>query len=346
MKTSMRAPSVPHSIRGVVRILLCVMVGGLGGLGCSKADRPAREVAPPLPPPAPEPAVAPARSPFGGVRLIVDASAVELDGVALGTSPTAAQLAKLPRDVVALAFTEDAPADRVLGVVATLHGAGHARVDLTALVAGAPKVVCAAMAAPASARAVQLVLEADHGVAIGLEGALAVFSHERATTIPLEIELATPFFADTTALAVAAEPASHAGDLVALLDVACRQRSAVRVIPVPPRTVMAIKPLCRKLIPKGAFDADQLRDAMPSLYAMDLCYQKFEPNPGPRGTVTMTFDIEPNGKLSKVTAKGINPDVDRCLAWLLGTVVIEHPPAARTSEVVTAECNTRCCTGD
>jgi hypothetical protein len=280
------------------------------------------------------------------VRLIVDASGVRLDGAALGTSPTAAQLAKLPRDGVALAFTDDAPADRVLGVVATLHGAGHARVDLTALVAGAPKIVCAATAAPASAKAVQIVLADDRGVAIGLEGALSVFSHRRATAIPLDIELATPFFADTTALAIAAGPASHAGDLAALLDVACRRRPAVRIIPVPPQPEMVLKPLCRKLVPKGAFDADQLRDAMPSLYAMDLCYQKFEPHPGPRGTVTMTFDIEPDGKLSKATAKGINPDVDRCLAWLLGTVVIERPPTARTSEVVTAECNTRCCTGD
>jgi hypothetical protein len=317
----------------------------LGGFGCSRAEPPAREVPPPTTT-APEPAVAAPRSTSGGARLIVDASGVRLDGASLGTGPTAAQLARLPRDVVALAFTDDAPAERVLGVVATLHGAGHARVDLTALAAGAPKTVCAATAAPASAKAVQLVLTADHGVAIGLEGALAVFSHGRATAIPLDAELATPFFADAPALALAAAPAASAGDLAALLEIACPARSAVRVVPAPPPPAAILKPLCRKLVPKGAFDADQLRDAMPSLYAMDLCYQKFEPNPGPRGTVTMTFDIEPDGKLSKVTAKGLHPDVDRCLASLLGTVVIEHPPAARTREIVTAECNTRCCTGD
>jgi hypothetical protein len=315
-------------------VLLCAI---LGGLGC-RAERPARET-----PPAPEPAVA--KPAPGAARLIVEASDVKLDGASLGPSPTAAQLAALPRDVVPLAFTADAPADRVLGLVSTLHGAGHARVDLASLAAGAPKVVCAATAAPASTQAVQLVL-ADHGVSIGLEGALDVFSHKLATAIPLDVELATPFFADAPALALAAAPASPARELAALLEVACRTRPAVRVIPVPPPPRAVLKPLCRKLVSKGAFDADRLREAMPSLYAMDLCYQKFEPNPGPRGTVTMTFDIEPTGKLSKATAKGINPDVDRCLTWLLTTVAIEQPPKARTREVVTAECNTRCCTGD
>ena len=249
----------------MIRTVLCVIVAGFG---CSKSERPSREPPPLSSVPPPEPAVAPPRSPFGGARLVVDASSVTLDSVALGTSPTAAQLAKLPRDAVALAFTDDAPADRVLGVVAALHGAGHARVDLTALVAGAPKIVCAATPTPAAASAVQLVLGADHGVAIGLEGALAVFSHARATAIPLDHELATPFFADATALAVAAAPASRADDLAALLDVACRRRAAVRAIPVPPRPEMVLKPLCRKVIPKGAFDADRLREAMPSLYAM------------------------------------------------------------------------------
>jgi len=310
----------------------------IGGLGCSKAEPPPRGE------PAPKPAVLP-KPPPGSGKLIVDASNVRLDGVALGSNPTADQLAQLPRDVVALAFTDDAPGERVLGVVATLHGAGHARVDLTTAAAGASKVVCAATAAPASAKAVQLVL-ADHRIEIGLEGAISVFTHERATAIPLDVELATPFFADATALALAAGPTSRAGDLAALLEIACRQRPAVRIIPVPPPPQIVLKPLCRKLIPKGAFDADQLRDAMPSLFAMDLCYRKLEPHMGPRGTVTMTFDIEPDGKLSKATAKGINPDVDRCITWLLGTVVVEHPPAARTHEVVTAECNTRCCTGD
>lgn len=319
------------------RVLLCAI---LGGLGC-KAEQPTREAPPPAVATTPATTVA---KPPSGPRLIVDALDVKLDGASLGTSPTAAQLSALPRDVVALAFTGDAPADRVLGLLSTLHGAGHARIDLTSLAPGA-KVICAATAAPPTTQAVQLVL-ADHGVEIGLEGALSVYSHKLAPALPLDVELATPFFADAPALALAATPASPARELASLLEVACRTRSAMRVIPVPPPPMAALKPLCRKLAPKGAFDADRLREALPSLYAMDLCYQKFEPNPGPRGTVTMTFDIEPDGKLSKPTAKGINPDVDRCLTWLLTTVVVAQPPPARTREVVTAECNTRCCTGD
>jgi hypothetical protein len=327
----------------VLRILLCVLVGGLG---CTK-DAPSRREPPQRPQPtAPEPARPAPKSPFGGARLIVDATSVKLDGVSLGTSPAADQLAKLPRDAVALAFTDDAPADRVLGVLSTLQSSGRARVELTALVASAPKVVCPATVAPASAGAIQLLLAKDRGVAIGLEGALAVFRHERATGIPVDLELETPFFADTTALALAAEPGSRAGDLAALLDMACQKRPAVRVIPAPPPPRFVLKPLCRKVLPKGAFDADKLRDALPSLEAMDLCYQTFEPNLKPRGTVTMRFDIEPTGLLSKATAKGINPDVDRCLTWLLKTVVVHPPPAAPTPMVVTAECNTRCCTGD
>jgi hypothetical protein len=337
-------------VRGVVRLSVCLVVGALG---CSKADRPPRG-APPAPVAGPTGASAvtptpPAAAP-GVPKLTVDATDVKLDGASLGASPTAEQLAKLPQGAVSLAFTDDAPADRVLGLVATLHGSGRARVDLTALGAGAAKTkakaVCAATAAPADARAVQIVLAADRRVSIGLEGALAVFSHDRATGIPLEIELGAPFFTDAPALAIAAAPASRAGELAALLEVACRQRSALRVIPVPPRPAVAIKPLCRKLVPRSAFDAGRLREAMPSLNAMDLCYRKFEPKPGPKGTVTMTFDIGPDGTLSQAAARGINPDVDRCLTWLLGTVRVAQPPAAPTGAVVTAECNTRCCNGD
>jgi hypothetical protein len=323
----------------VRKLLLCVVIGGLG-CGAS-GERPA----PVEPLQGPGVAASPGRTRLRGADLVVEASGFILDGEFLHDVPTADQLAKLPREVVALAFTDDAPAERVLGLVSSLHGAGHARVELTALVAGTPKVVCGATAAPAGAGAVQLVLSAERGVAIGREGALSVFSHPIAAGI-LDVELETPFFADAPALALAADPAARAGDLAALLDVACRRRSAIRVIPVPPRPRVALKPLCRKVVPKGAFDADQLRAAMPSLYAMDLCYQKFEPHLGPRGTATMTFDIEPTGKLGKATAKGLHPEVNRCLAWLLGTVVIEHPPAAPASEVVTAECNTRCCNGD
>ncbi len=173
-----------------------------------------------------------------------------------------------------------------------------------------------------------------------------MFTHERATGIPLEHELATPFFADYPALAVAAAPGWHAGDLAALLDTACRQRSAVRAIPVPTLPEIILKPLCRKLSARGAFDPDQVRNSMPSLQALDRCYQKFEPHMSRLGTVTMTFDIEPTGKLANASAKGLHPDVNRCITWLLGTVVIEPPPAKQTHEVVTAECNTRCCTGD
>ncbi len=316
------------------------------GLGCTRADPPPREVPPPAPQPAPEPAAPARRSPFGAARLIVDAAGVKLDGVSLGTSPAADRLAKLPRDAVALAFTDDAPADRVLEVLATLHDSGRARVELTALVAGAPKVVCPATAAPASAKAIQLRLQADRGVVIGRQQATPVFYHPRTTAIPLDLELETPFFAGATALALMAEPGSRAGDLAALLDVACQKRPAVRVLPVPPPPQVVLKPLCRKVIPKGAFDADKLRDAMPSLFSMDLCYQEFEPKPGRIGKATMTFDIEPTGLLSKIAVKGLAPAVNGCLAWLLRTVVIEQPPAAPTPMVVTAECNTRCCTGD
>jgi hypothetical protein len=81
----------------VLRILLCVLVGGLG---CTK-DEPSRREPQQRPQlAAPEPARPAPKSPFGGARLIVDATSVKLDGVSLGTGPAANHLTWLLKTVV------------------------------------------------------------------------------------------------------------------------------------------------------------------------------------------------------------------------------------------------------
>lgn len=342
-------------------MVICAVVGAVGvGIGCQKAEGPqapsvgAAGAAGAAGAPGSGSAKAPPAplAPPAGPRLVVDAAGVRFDGAAWGPQPSAAQLATLPPDMAAIAFTADAPARSVLDVTAALQGAGRARVELALLAApGAPKVVCSAAAAPTGTAAVQLELGAKDELELGLEDAIPVFRHDRVTGAPIDIELDTPFFADAPALALATDPAATAGALAALLELVCPRRSAIRVLPAPAAgppgpPVHRTLPLCRKLQSKSTFDAEQLREAMPSLYAMDLCYRKFEPRQGPRGTATLTFDIEPSGKLANTAAKGLHPDVNRCLAWLLRTVQVASPPAARTRAVVTAECNTRCCNGD
>ena len=312
-------------------------------LGCTKGTpEPQRDV--PVPP-APKPALAPPQGPFAGLHgPVVTATGATLDGHALADPPTAAELHGLPADRVALAFTDDAPVSRVLGVARALFASGHAQVDFTALVAGAPKPVCQTTAAPPSANAVELAF-AKGGVEVSFENAIPVFVHERVAEAPLLAELSAPFFAKADALAFAADATTPGAALVTALVAVCTQPRAIHLPERPPPSVMTL-PLCRKFVAKGSFDPDKVREAMPSLYAMDLCYRTFEPNQGPRGTAAMAFDLEPDGTLVNAVVTGLHKDTDRCIAYVLGTAKLSSPPPARTHMRATMECNTRCCNGD
>jgi hypothetical protein len=312
-------------------------------LGCTKGSpEPQRDV---LVTPAPKPALSP-QGPFASLRgPVVTETGVMLDGHALADPPTAAELRGLPVDHVALAFTDDAPVSRVLGVAAALFATGHVQVDFTALVAGAPKLVCQTTAAPPNATAVELAF-AKGGVEVSFENAIPVFGHAQVADAPLVAELGAPFFATADALALASDAATPGAALVTTLVAVCTKPRAIHILlERPPPSVMSL-PLCRKLVAKGSYDTDKLREAMPSLYAMDLCYRTFEPHQGPRGTATMTFDLEPDGTLVNPVVTGLHQDTDRCIAYVVGTAKLASPPPARTHMRATMECNTRCCNGD
>jgi hypothetical protein len=275
---------------------------------------------------------------------VVTATGVALDGKELGPSPTAAQLAALPRDAVALGFTDDAPATRVLAVATTLWGSGHARVDFTALAAGT-RQLCSAKLAGEHDAGIPIVV-ARGGLAIGGASPVAAFRHDKVAGARIAPELLAPFFTgdpDGTSrtskpIVLAVDDAVTGAELAYVLEQSCT--GWLRVAPPPGPHEIYTLPRCRKLVPKPDVDG------LPGLWAFDGCYSTFDRHPGPKGTVTMSFDVEPTGKLSHVAVKSTGHDVDRCITWLLGETTLPNPPAIGAHVRATMECNTRCCNGD
>lgn len=320
----------------------------------------------PIAPTAPRPAdaAAPPQHPFGDARgPIVTASDLILEGASLGIAPThlaagdaslTERLRKVPA-AATLSYTDDAPAAAVLAVLRGLFETGHAHVELVAAVDGKPAAACTVTAALAGADALKIELQ-DHRVDLGLSEVRPVLSRELGDTrlaTHLRDDLAAPFFAKLDAVEIAADLAATGGELRRVMTPLCDQLGAWRVGDFArieharrqPRTL----PLCRKVIarsPASAYDPELLRASLPQLDAMDLCYRRFARAPGPVGTVTMTLEIEPDGTVGKHAATGLDAEVNRCMAWLVGRSQFPNPPASAVRVRATAECNTRCCNGD
>ena len=285
---------------------------------------------------------------------IVTATEVSVGGVSLGLAMDHARLVERLRGVPAtatLAYTDDAHADLVIEVARTLVETGHSHVELVSSVGGKRVTTCRATAAAADATAIQIVIEAGK-IDLGL-GAVLTVLHPVFGDGHLGDDLGAPFFDKATAIEVTAAPGITGKTLSSVLGVACEKVPAVRfgdfATIEAARKAPRVLPLCRKLIsqtPATTYDPKLVVQALPDLYAMDLCYNHFEPHPGPIGTVTMTLEIERDGTVGKPAATGLGRDTDRCIAWLLGRSTFAQLPAKPVTIRATAECNTRCCNGD
>jgi hypothetical protein len=320
----MREATMSEMDRVTRAIVLAIVVAA-----CQQ-DEPARSVMPPQ-----QPALAP--KPTG---LLVSKSGATIDGASI----TDDRLLALPQDV-GLQFTDDASAQRVLALAKQLYAAGHTRIDFTTN----GKVVCSATSAGEVER-VPIILE--HGeVGVGERPVVAPFVHQTPATASISRDLQAPFFDPKLPVGFGADDAATGAELAHMLSQACPAPRAI-VVDVLPRhkagesSEVFTLPLCRKLVLQSAYDADALSAALPMLWAYDHCYTKFEPHPGRLGTISMAFDVKPDGRLANTRVTGLHADVDSCIAWLLGGVVVPNAHTNIEHVVATMECNMRCCNGD
>jgi len=332
---------------------MLVVIAGCGGDGTPRA--------------APEPpAHTPARPPPSTIDrrgLLVTATDVLLDGASLGIAPASLaadrsalseQLRRAPA-AVALRYTGDAPAAAVVAALCGLIETGHPRVDLATELAGKAIATCSVTAAPAESTALKVELRGDR-VELGLSDVRPVLHRalrDSGLAAELREDLAAPFFDQLGAAEIAVDPAAVGSDLHRVMNALCGKLTAWRVGDFEAiesaRRQPGTLPQCRKVIvrsPERGHDPDTLRTALPELDAMDLCYRRFARAPGPAGTVTMTLEIQPDGTVGAAAATGLEPEVNRCIAWLVARGRLAPPPAAVIHVRATAECNTRCCNGD
>lgn len=302
--------------------------------------------------------------PFGDARgPIVTASDLFLDTTPLGIAPgrltverasLSERLRKLPT-AATLSYTHDAPASAVLAVLRGLFETGHPRVELVTELAGKPTTACSVTAAPADTVALKVELRGDR-VELGLSEVRPVLHRELADAglvARLRDDLAAPFFDRVGGVEIAVDATAAGGELHRVMTALCDKLGAWRVGDLAAiqraRHQPATLPLCRNVIvrsPASGHDPEQLRAALPELDAMDLCYRRFARAPGPVGTVTMTLEIKPDGTVGDHAAAGLDPEVNRCIAWLVGRGRLPHPTPTSVRMRATAECNTRCCNGD
>lgn len=316
---------------------------------------------------APEPpAHAPSRPPppFGDQRgLIVTAKDVFLEAASLAIAPgtlaadrslLSERLRRVPAPAL-LSYTHDAPATAVLAGLRGLFETGHPRVELVTALDGKSTATCSVTAAPAETTALKVELHGDR-VELGLTAVRPVLHRElHGTSLVAELrdDLAAPFFNQVGAVEIAVDLAVTGSDLHRVMTGLCNKLTAWRVADYSAiqraRHQPATLPQCRNVIvrsPASGYDPDVLRTALPELDAMDLCYQRFTHEPRPTGTVTMTLEIKHDGTVGGPAATGLDPEVNRCIAWLVGRGRLAQPPDTAITVRATAECNTRCCNGD
>jgi len=85
------------------------------------------------------------------------------------------------------------------------------------------------------------------------------------------------------------------------------------------------------MIATGAIDKDVVRRVVrDNLAKLQYCYEKILlANPGIEGRVLVTFTIAIEGSVSDVTATGIHPEVETCVAEKVRTFKFPRPDAGK-----------------
>ena len=321
--------------------------------GCSKSDVPVEER-------GQRPSSA---DPLGEIvkGVVVTAKDVTVDGASIGTLPEklmadrvslVALLGKHVGDAIALAYSEDAPAEVVLAALRGIDDAVKSRIMVETVVGGKLVDVCRPLVPPAIDPTEERV---DLSVELGEKQWVVGMSRVNEFTVldrpftrfesTLKEHKASAFFADSQAIEVAAAPGLTGADLTPALTLICssgfvaiRPRAIAELTahanaehgPIGvPAAVHHLAPTASIGQPSVQGDLDKAiirRYIRRNLDKVTYCYEKaLLARPTLAGTVATQFVIGVDGIVSSSAASGVDPDVSTCVAGVIKTIEFPKP---------------------